>query len=170
MATRDCSVGCDSRRLEETSMSRTSIALLLTLVLGVTSSLGCSFGEIYLTDPLLREVALADQQKHYTNLIRWSAFHKAAHYVQNERRDEFMKVAPPLKEFRFSDFDSAPVSIDESGECTVDVVYYGYRTDSPYEVEVRETQHWKRNDITNEWRVFPVFKGLDEARGRAAAN
>ena len=143
-------------------------ALIILLSIGVVSSIGCSFGEIYLDDPLLREVALADQQKHYSSLIRWSAFHKAAKYVQTERREEFMKVAPPLKEFRFTDYESQPVEIDESGECTVEVTYYGYRTDLPFEVEVRETQHWKRNGISNEWQVFPVFKGLDEARGRAA--
>ena len=62
-----------------------------------------------------------------------------------------------------------PIEIDESGECTVEVTYYGYRMDSPFEVEVRETQHWKRNGISNAWHVSPVFHGLDEARGRAAA-
>ena len=150
-------------------MSRKWLALFLVLALGALSSLGCSFGEIYVTDPLLREVALSDQQKHYSSLIRWSAFNKAAKYVQPELRDEFLKVAPPLKEFRFTDFESQPIEIDESGECTVEVTYYGYRMDSPFEVQVRETQHWKRNGITNQWHVSPVFKGLDEARGRAAA-
>lgn len=149
-------------------MSRNSLALFTVLAIAVVSSVGCSFGEIYLDDPFLREVALADQQKHYTSLIRWSAFHKAAKYVQAERREEFMKVAPPLKEFRFTDYESQPVELDAAGECTVEVTYYGYRTDSPFEVEVRETQHWKRNGITNEWQVFPIFRGLDEARGRAA--
>lgn len=149
-------------------MSRTSLALVVTLAFGLLSQVGCSFGEIYLDDPFLREVALQDQQKHYTSLIRWSAFHKAARYVQPERRDEFMQVAPPLKEFRFTDYESQPVEVDASGECTVEVTYYGYRTDSPFEVEVQETQHWKRNGITNEWQVFPIFRGLDEARGRAA--
>lgn len=149
-------------------MSRTSRSLAVILVLGLLSQLGCSFGEIYLDDPLLREVALQRQQQHYSALIRWSAFHKAAKYVQPERVDEFMELAPPLKEFRFTDFESQPVYLDESGECTVEVTYYGYRTDSPFEVEVRETQHWKRNGITNQWHVFPIFRGLDEARGRAA--
>ncbi len=150
-------------------MSRISLLWILALVIGAVSSVGCSFGEIYLTDPLLREVALAEQQKHYSALMRWSAFHKAVQYVQDEHRDAFMENAPPLKEFRFSDYESEPVSIDDSGECTVEVVYYGYRTNSPYEVEVRETQHWRRTGITNKWRVRSVFEGLDEARGRAAA-
>ena len=150
-------------------MSHKWLALFLVLALGALSSLGCSFGEIYLTDPLLREAALNEQQKRYSSLIRWSAFNKAVRYVQPERRDEFLKVAPPLKEFRFTDYESQPIEIDESGECTVEVTYNGYRMDSPFEVEVRETQHWKRNGISNVWHVSPVFSGLDEARGRAAA-
>ena len=149
-------------------MSRTFKVLLASVVVALAGQVGCSFGEIYLEDPLLRQVALQEQQQHYSALIRWSAFHKAAKYVQPERRGEFLEVAPPLKEFRFTDFESQPVEIDDSGECTVEVTYYGYRTDSPFEVEVRETQHWKRNGITNEWHVFPIFRGLDEARGRAA--
>ncbi len=71
-------------------MSSTSKALLATIVFALLSQVGCSFGEIYLEDPFLREVALNEQQKHYTSLIRWSAFHKAARYVQPERRDEFI--------------------------------------------------------------------------------
>jgi len=151
-------------------MSRNRLALVLALTFGAVASTGCSFGEIYITDPLLREVSLAEQQRRYTNLIRWSAFHKAAAYVQDEQREAFLEEAPPLKDFRFSDYDSQPVALDEAGECTIDVVYYGYRTDLPYEVEVRETQHWKRNGFTNEWQVTPEFKGLDEVRVRAAAN
>ena len=149
-------------------MSRNSIVWVLALVIGAVSSSGCSFGEIYLTDPFLREAALNEQQKHYSALIRWSAFRKAARYVQDDERDAFLKDAPPLKEFRFSDYESEPISVDDAGECTVEVVYYGYRTTSPFEVEVRETQHWKRNGITNQWQVSSVFIGLDEARGRAA--
>ena len=92
-------------------MSRNWLVSILALVIGSVSSIGCSFGEIYINDPLLREVALAEQQKHYSALMRWSAFHKAVKYVQEEHRDAFMENAPPLKEFRFSDYESAPVSI-----------------------------------------------------------
>jgi hypothetical protein len=151
-------------------MSRNSLALALVLLVGSASSLACSFGELYLTDPLLREVSLTEQQKRYTELIRWSAFSKAVRFVQHDQREEFMKVAPPLKDFRFSDYDSEPVELDDAGECTVHVVYYGYRTDSPFEVEVHETQHWKRANITNEWLVTSKFEGLDEAIGRSASN
>ncbi|MFP6624220.1 MAG: hypothetical protein VCC20_12140 [Myxococcota bacterium] len=141
---------------------------ILALAIGALSSAGCSFGEVYLTDPLLREVALTEQQKHYSALIRWSAFNKAARYVQEEHREAFLKTAPPLKQFRFTDYESEPISIDENGECIVEVLYYGYRTHSPFEVEVRETQHWKRSGITNAWQVSSVFTGLDEPRSRVS--
>lgn len=151
-------------------MSRNRLVWMLALVIGAVSSFGCSFGEIYLNDPLLREVALAEQQKHYSALVRWSAWHKAVQYVRPEEREAFMANKPALSEFRFSDHESQPVSVNEAAdECTVEVVYYGYRTNSPYEVQVRETQHWKRDGVTNQWQVSSVFDGLDEARGRAAA-
>lgn len=149
-------------------MSRRSLAWILALGLGTLASSGCSFGEIYLHDPLLREAALAEQQQRYSALIRWSAFHKALRHVHEDHREAFLEAAPPLKKFRFSDFESEPISIDDAGECTVEVLYYGYRTDSPFEVEVREKQHWKRTGISNEWRVSSVFTGLDELRGRTA--
>ena len=149
-------------------MFRNRLVLILALAFGAASSTACSFGEIYLTDPFLREVSLEDQQQHYSSLIRWSAFAKAAVYVEPEQREEFMRVAPPLKDFRFTDYESGPVQLDDKGECTVEVVYYGYRTDWPLEVEVHETQHWKRNGFTNEWRVSSVFQGLDKAIGRSA--
>ena len=150
-------------------MSHRSIVWVLALAIAAGSSLACSFGQVYLTDPLLREASLSEQQKRYSALIRWSAFHKAVRYVQPEHREAFMQAAPPLKRFRFSDYESEPVMLDEVGECTVEVLYYGYRTDSPFEVEVRETQHWKRAGVTNEWQVSSVFEGLDEPLVRSAA-
>ncbi|MEE2674274.1 MAG: hypothetical protein VX466_10785 [Myxococcota bacterium] len=151
-------------------MFRHTSVWVLALAIGASALAGCSFGEVYLRDPLLREVALTEQQKHYSALIRWSAFNKAARYVQNEHREAFMKAAPPLKRFRFTDYESDPISIDEDGECTVEVLYYGYRTDSPYEVEVRETQHWKRGGVGNAWQVSSVFEGLDAPRSRASVH
>ena len=150
-------------------MSHRSIVWVLALAIAAGSSLACSFGQVYLTDPLLREASLSEQQKRYSALIRWSAFHKAVRYVKPDHREAFLQSAPPLKRFRFSDFESEPVMLDEAGECTVEVLYYGYRTDSPFEVEVRETQHWKRAGITNEWQVSSVFIGLDEPLVRSAA-
>lgn len=144
----------------------TFAACTLGIALAGFTSAGCNFGEIYVTDPLLRQVALEEIQKRYSNLVRWSAFAKAARYVEPEYREAFMEETfPSMKDFRFSDYESRPVEIDEeTGEATIKVTYLGYSTISPFEVEIVETQHWKRNGITNDWLVTPEFEGLETAK------
>ncbi len=149
---------------------RTALLAFLTVSVAAVSSAGCYFGEVYLNDPFGREYALSETQLRYSSLVRWSAFHKAARYVAPEAREDFVALAPPLKQFRFTDFESEPVDIDEeSGEATIHVTYTGYRTSSPFEVEVREIQHWKRSGIGNNWQVTPEFEGLEEATGLASS-
>jgi hypothetical protein len=150
---------------------RLASTLPLIAMLGGLSSTSCYFGEIYVDDPFGREYALTEIQLHYTSLVRWSAFHKAARYVAPDAREDFVALAPPMKRFRFTDFESGPVDVDEeTGEATVQVTYKGYNTFSPFEVEVRETQHWKRSGIGNNWQVTPEFEGLDDAVGSQAAS
>jgi hypothetical protein len=142
---------------------------LVAALAGLTSA--CSFGEIYLHDPFLREVSLAEIQLKYSSLVRWSAFHKAARYVDPDARDDFLALLPPLEEFRFSDYDSEPVLIDEvSGEATIHVTYRGYSVRSPFEVIVKETQYWKRHSMRNDWYVTPEFEGLEQVTGLAKAD
>jgi len=132
---------------------------------------GCSFGEIYLKDPFLREVSLSEVHLRYTSLVRWSAFHKAAKYVDPDARDDFLAALPPLEVFRFSDYESEPVSIDEeTGEATIVVTYKGYSVRSPFEVTVTETQQWKRHSIGNSWLVTSEFEGLKKKAGLAKAH
>ena len=151
-------------------MLRNSCAVVvLALALGGLTSSGCSFGEIYLTDPLLRQAALEEVQQRFSSLVRWSAFYKAAKYVTPEAREDFLAQLPSMKTFRFSDYESQPVELDDKGEATVKVTYYGYSTVSPFEVEIYETQRWKRAGITNDWRVTPEFEGLEAASGLARA-
>ena len=149
---------------------RVAVLAFLALSGAIVSSAGCYFGEVYLDDPFGREYALSEVQLRYTSLVRWSAFGKAARYVDPEAREEFIALAPPLKKFRFTDYDSEPVEIDEEhDEATVHVTYMGYSTASPFEVEVRETQHWKRSGMGNNWQVTPEFEGLEEATGLASS-
>jgi hypothetical protein len=142
----------------------------LALAVGALTS-ACSFGEVYLHDPFLREVSLAEIQLKYSSLVRWSSFHKAAKYVDPDARDDFLALLPPLEEFRFSDYDSEPITIDEvTGEATIHVTYRGYSVRSPFEVTVKETQYWKRHSIRNDWYVTPEFEGLEKATGLAKAD
>ena len=71
-------------------LRNSSAAVLLVFALGGLTSSGCSFGEIYLSDPLLREAALNETQRRYSALVRWSAFAKAARYVEPEAREDFL--------------------------------------------------------------------------------
>ena len=152
-------------------MLRNSCAVVvLAFALGGLTSSGCSFGEIYLTDPLLREATLDEAQRRYSNLVRWSAFSKAAKFVAPEAREDFLAKLPSMKIFRFSDYESPPVALDDKGEAIVRVTYFGYSTVSPFEVEVHETQSWKRSGITNDWRVTSEFEGLAAATGLAQAD
>ena len=151
-------------------LRNSSAAVLLVFALGGLTSSGCSFGEIYLSDPLLRQAALDETQRRYSALVRWSAFAKAARYVEPEAREDFLAQLPGMKTFRFSDFESEPVELNDQGEAIVRVTYYGSSTASPFEVEVYETQHWKRSGITNDWRVTSEFKGLAAAAGLAKAD
>jgi len=153
----------DSTRTTPTRMRHATILALLAFATGGMTT-ACSFGEVYLHDPLLRQVALEEVQLHYSSLVRWSAFHKAAKYVEPDAREDFLAALPSLEEFRFSDFESEPVELDpETGEATIHVTYKGYSTRSPFEIKIRETQHWKRGSIRNDWRVTPEFEGFGEA-------
>jgi len=155
--------------MTRTRSMRTALILpALAMVIGFSTA--CSFGEVYLHDPFLREVSLAEVQLHYSSLVRWSAFHKAAKYVDPEARASFLSALPPLEQFRFTDFDSEPVDIDEeTGEATIHVTYKGYSVRSPFEVTVKETQHWKRHSIANDWYVTPEFEGISNTTGLAKA-
>ena len=159
-------------RTRRTSLFARAAATASFLALApVALSTGCSFGEVYLHDPLLREAALAEIQLHYSSLIRWSAFYKAAKYVDPDAREDFLALLPPLDEFRFTDFESEPIDIDEvTGEATIHVTYKGYSVRSPYEISVVETQQWKRQSAGNTWKVTSEFQGLGETAGLAKAD
>jgi hypothetical protein len=157
-------------------MARTTVRptapLLVALIVALSGlTTACSFGEIYFTDPFLREVALQEAQMKYSSLVRWSSFHKAASYVDPDARDDFIALLPPLETFRFTDYESEPVRIDEdTGECTIHVTYRGYSVRSPFEITIKETQYWKRTSIRNDWVVTPEFEGLNKVPGFAKAN
>lgn len=162
----------NATRIRKASLlTRLAATLPLLALLPMVFSTGCSFGEIYIRDPLLREAALAEVQLRYTSLVRWSAVHKAARFVKPEAREDFIALLPELENFRFTDFESEPVTIDEeSGEATVHVTYKGYSVRSSYEIKVEETQHWSRPDITNNWQVTSEFEGLGKNTGLAQAH
>ena len=155
------------RKAVRRSISTLTAFALVAVALGTTA---CSFGELYFDDPLLRGPALMETQKRYTDLVRWSAFHQAAVYVEPTARDGFVAGAPSFKNFRFTDYESEPVMLEgEHSETTIRVTYSGYSTSSPFEVEVIETQHWTRDGVGNDWFVTSEFEGLEPAKRQGIA-
>jgi len=140
-------------------------ATCLLLLLSMSGSLGCAFGEIYWSDPLKREFTLGEIQKRYTALVRFGAFNKASRFVDPEIVDEFVATFPSQDDLVFTDHESERIEFDEDGErtnATVRVTYSAYYTHSPVLFEVIEVQHWYREGVTNDWRVRPEFSGLEK--------
>jgi hypothetical protein len=147
-----------------TSSSHTArlrrIGLLLAALL-VTSSLGCAFGEFRPTDPFDRKWTLEQAQHRYTVLVRFSEFEKARSFVIEEDRDAFVRRMEALEDAHFTDYESESVELDdEKQSAVVKVTYTIYTAKMPYEVEVEEIQEWRRDGLTNNWRVRSTFRDL----------
>lgn len=138
-------------------------ALVAIFALTLFGGLGCANGEFRFGDPFDREETLTQAQHQYTVLIRWSEFQRAGTYVSTDERDAFLARMEELDEARFTDFDSGEVEIDDELEtATVKVTYTVYTPSSPYELEVSETQEWKRSGVSNKWQVTSTFEGLQQ--------
>ncbi len=132
----------------------------------VLLALGCAFGELRWDDPLKRRFTLEDAQRQYTEYVRWSAFDKASSYVEPEAREEYLASVPSSKELRFTEYEFAPVELDEEkGEATIQVTYAPYHPTLLSEMQVTEVQRWRRHGKGNNWRVTPTFSGLGQPVG-----
>ena len=133
---------------------------------GVLMALGCAFGEWRPDDPLKRRFSLEDIHKQYTDYVRWSAFDKASVFVEPEVREKYLAGAPEIDELRFTDYESAPVTLDEEMvEATITVTYTAYHPNSLVEIEVTEVQLWRRYGKGNNWMVRPTFSSSGQLLG-----
>ncbi len=139
-------------------------SLVLTLATAlVLGSLGCAFGEIRLGDPFDRAYTLEQAQHRYTTLVRFSDFARARNFVAEEERVEFMRRMKSLDDARFTEYESDAVELDAKKEiATILVTYTIYTPSRPYAIEVAETQVWKRDGLSNDWRVHSSFEGLQK--------
>jgi hypothetical protein len=139
-------------------------ALVTVLGIVLLTSLGCA------NSIRMKESALEDSQRKYTELVRWGEIESASAYVDPEMSEAFIDAAAHFKDIRFTDFESGPLQFGEESEtATVSVVYHAYSTRTLVEKRFIELQKWYRDvDSENSWRVRPnldsVSKKLNGAR------
>ena len=139
-------------------------ALVPVLGIVLLTSLGCA------NSIRMKESALEDSQRKYTELVRWGEIESASTYVDPEMSEAFIDAAAHFKDIRFTNFESGPLQFGEESEtATVSVVYHAYSTRSLVEKRFIEHQKWYRDiDSENAWRVRPnldsVSKNLNGAR------
>ena len=139
-------------------------ALVPVLGIVLLTSLGCA-NSIH-----MKQSALEDSQRKYTELVRWGEIESASVYVDPEMSEAFIDAAAHFKDIRFTNFESGPLQFGEESEtATVSVVYHAYSTRTLVEKRFVEHQKWYRDvDSENVWRVRPnldsVSKKLNGAR------
>ena len=136
----------------------TGAAIALAMV-----AMGCAQGEFRPSDPFDRQVTLHDAQHRYTVLMRWKHFDKARAFVAVEARGEFEALTKQLSEARFTGYESETPELDDEKEsATLRVTYTLWLPALPYETEIVEVQTWRRNGMTNDWRVKSVFEDIQK--------
>lgn len=139
----------------------------LGLVMLVMGAMGCAQGEFRPGDPFDRQVTLHDAQHRYTVLMRWKHFEKARAFVAVESRGEFAALTKDLEEARFTGYESESPELDEAKESAmVRVTYTLWLPSLPYETEIVEVQTWRRNGMTNDWRVRSTFEDLPKVSAK----
>ncbi len=137
------------------SPTRMASAVLLCSLLGLTGCLW-SYGQF---DPLHRGDAFDEAQKRFTRMIRWGQIEKAASYVAEDAREQFLADAPALQGVRFTDYEVLVIDLEDGLRTgTVEVLFYGYRMPVMVEKTVAMTQEWEHGD--GNWRVRPTIEDL----------
>ena len=97
---------------------------------------------------------LDENQRRYTQFVRWGELDRAADYVNEERRPAFLEQAAALRGWRLTDYEIARFDINEArDEATVEVLYSGFRPDRPTLATLREIQTWRRSSLGRTWTV-----------------
>jgi hypothetical protein len=147
----------------------TTVTTVTTALLLIASSLGlgCAFGEFRPEDPFKRKFSLEDQHKDYTDNVRWSKFNEASSFMVEDARRSFLDKMPKFEQVRFTDWEAEPWELEDEDmtKATIFVRYKGYSMSNPFEVEVKETQHWSRDGNGNNWTVESEFIDLDRLVG-----
>jgi len=128
----------------------------LAAAAGLLAGLGC----VGFHDPMGREEALTNAQRHYTQNVRWGDLDAASAYVDPEVRDDFLGQARAFEAIRITEYDIGRIDFGEDGRtATVHVTYHAYSLASVAERRIEEVQHWTRQG-GNSWVVRPELAGL----------
>lgn len=120
-----------------------------------------------LQDPMQYEQQFREQQRSFSQYVRWGNFHGASAFVVEDQMDEFLALAPELTDVRFTDYEILRFELKEDRtRATIDVIYTGYRLSSPISRVMRLHQEWTKTD--GEWRVRLEMGPVREALGLAA--
>jgi len=118
-----------------------------------------------LQDPLGRRSDLKEEQRRYTNFVRWGELEAASRFVAPDAREDFAAMASTLGAIRFTDYEASELEFAEDGSATAVVVYRGYRLSTAIDRPLSETQRWTRDPDTG-WRVRSDWS-VDAAGGVA---
>ncbi|HTF35840.1 MAG TPA: hypothetical protein VK714_19315 [Myxococcota bacterium] len=97
-----------------------------------------------------------DNQRQYTQYVRWGAFEQARQFVAKDAIERWDASRPLLSDVRFTEYTTQSNEFDiEKMTATVRVTYNGYKVNSLVERTVEEKQEWSRDPVTGQWQVRP---------------
>ena len=120
-----------------------------------------------LTDPMDREGEFREQQRNFSQYVRWGNFQGAAAFLKEDQRGDFLALAPELSDVRFTDYEIMTFEMRDNSHATVNVLYTGYRLSSPTSRPMLLRQEWER-DGGDSWHVKIDLEPMRAALGLAA--
>ena len=121
-----------------------------------------------LHDPMNHGDVFREQQRQFSQYIRWGNFQGAAGFVVPEQRAEFVALAPELTDVRFTEYEILSLEIEDGmSKATADVLYTGYRLSSPISRSMLVRQTWEPAGFDT-WHVRLELDPLRKALGLAA--
>jgi len=117
----------------------------IVALLGAFGGLGCAT----VAD---RALMFQETQRRYTQLMRYTDFGRAGHFVAPDARSEFREATSALGDLHFTDYEIRDIQ-DLGSTATAEVQYVGYRASDPVVVTYVEKQEWERDGGV--WVVRP---------------
>jgi hypothetical protein len=116
------------------------------------------------------EARFTEDQKLYTQLMRWEEWARASEHVPPDQRSDFMAAMRALGPIHVTDYEVGTPEYDaESQTASVHVRYFAYHKNTLQSVALSEDQHWKRNLETGKWQVDhdgPPLVAIDDVSAR----